>query len=72
MRELKPDLIYTREEAQEVLRVSRATIGKLLTSRALAAAKVGRDWRIQGRDILAYLEAGKEIQHGTRTSDETL
>ncbi len=68
MRELKPDLIYTREEAQEVLRVCRATMSKLLTSGALAAAKVGRDWRIQGRDIITYLEEGKEAQRGTRTS----
>ena len=49
---IKPNQIYTTEEAQEYLRVSNSTIKRLLKNGILRANKVGGRYRILGREIL--------------------
>jgi len=50
--EIKPNKVYTTEEAQEYLKVSNSTIKRMLKKGILNANKVGGRYRILGREIL--------------------
>ena len=49
---IKPNEIYTTEEARDFLRVSPSTIKRYLKKGILKANKVGGRYRIWGREIL--------------------
>lgn len=49
---IKPDEVYTTEEAQSFLKVSKSTIKRLLKNGILKAYKVGGQYRIWGSEIL--------------------
>ena len=49
---IKPNQIYTTEEAQEYLRVSNSTIKRLLKNGILRANKVGGRYKILGSELL--------------------
>ncbi len=51
------DILLTFQEAAELLRVSRATLYRLLDSGQLVGHKVGRAWRFYKRDIHAFVLA---------------
>ncbi len=51
------DVLLTFQEAAELLRVSRATMYRLLDSGLLVGYKVGRSWRFYKRDIHAFVSA---------------
>jgi len=53
--EIKAYEVYTVEEAQSLLKISRSTILRLIKKGALHSAKVGVQYRIMGRDILHLL-----------------
>jgi excisionase family DNA binding protein len=59
--ELPTDLL-TAEEVAEKLRVSDDTVMRLLRGRKLAGYKISGAWRIERRDLLAYMQAQKNIQ----------
>ena len=50
--EIKPNAIYTTGEAQKLLKVSNSTIKRLLKKGLIKANKVGRQYRILGKEIL--------------------
>lgn len=50
--EIKPYIIYTTEEAQQALKVSKSTFKRLLKKGLIKANKVGRQYRILGKEIL--------------------
>ena len=50
--EIKPNGIYTTNEAQKLLKVSNSTIKRLLKNGLIKANKVGRQYRILGKEIL--------------------
>jgi len=50
--ELKPNKIYTTVETQKLLKVSNSTIKRLLKRGLIRANKVGRQYRILGKEIL--------------------
>jgi len=52
MPEIKPNEIYTTEEAQDFLKVSNSTIKRLLKKGIIKAYKVGGRYRIWGSEIL--------------------
>jgi len=52
MPEIKPNEIYTTEEAQNFLKVSDSTIKRLLKRGIIKAYKVGGRYRIWGSEIL--------------------
>jgi len=52
MSEIKPNEIYTTEEAQNFLKVSNSTIKRLLKRGIIKAYKVGGRYRIWGSEIL--------------------
>lgn len=55
MQEIKENSVYTTAEAQELLKVSNSTIKRLLKTGLLRANKVGRQYRILGKEILRIL-----------------
>jgi len=50
--EIKPNAVYTTQEAQEILKVSRSTIKRLLKQGLLKANKVGKQYRVLGKELL--------------------
>jgi excisionase family DNA binding protein len=50
--EIKPNGIYTTEEAEALLKISNSTIKRLLKKGILKANKVGKQYRILGKEIL--------------------
>ena len=50
--EIKPNQVYTTQEARDYLKVSNSTIKRFLKGGILQANKVGGRYRILGREIL--------------------
>ena len=48
--------ILTTAEVANLLRVSKATVSKLLQSGEIPAIRVGRQWRVQATDLAQYLK----------------
>jgi excisionase family DNA binding protein len=65
MQEIKENAVYTPREAQEMLKVSKSTIKRLLKSGILRANKVGRQYRILGKELLRVIspELEKKSEH---------
>ena len=55
--EIRPNIYYTLEETAALLRVSRGSIRELLENGVARGIKIGRHWRILGRDLLQLPEA---------------
>ncbi|MCK9614339.1 MAG: helix-turn-helix domain-containing protein [Candidatus Omnitrophica bacterium] len=47
-----PNEIYTLKETEEILKLSRSTILRLIKKSELKTVKIGRQHRILGREIL--------------------
>jgi excisionase family DNA binding protein len=79
MPEIKPNEIYTTEEARDFLKISESTIKRMLKKGIIKAYKVGGQYRIWGSEILRLvspeLESGvykvyKRIRDKTRKTIE--
>jgi excisionase family DNA binding protein len=79
MPEIKPNEIYTTEEAQNFLKVSDSTIKRLLKKGIIKAYKVGGRYRIWGSEILSLVspeveskvyKAYKKVKDRTRDTIE--
>lgn len=46
---------YTHEETQEILKVSSSTVTRMIKKGLLRAAKVGKQYRIMGKELLRIL-----------------
>jgi excisionase family DNA binding protein len=60
--EIKANAIYTTDEAKDFLKVSESTIKRLLKSGILRANKVGRQYRILGKEILKLISPELEMK----------
>ena len=58
--EIKPNQVYTTEEAQDFLRVSNSTIKRFLKKGILKANKVGGRYRVLGRELLRLVSPEAE------------
>ena len=58
--EIKQNEVYTVEEAQNLLKISRSTMMRLIKKGAIRAAKVGKQYRILGRELLHMLSPALE------------
>ncbi|PIT86862.1 MAG: hypothetical protein COU33_00855 [Candidatus Magasanikbacteria bacterium CG10_big_fil_rev_8_21_14_0_10_43_6] len=80
-REIKPHAVYTTNEVEELLKISNSTMKRLLKSGLIKANKVGRQYRILGKEVLRlvspevekkaidkYLKLKKKVIHSL--SDE--
>lgn len=79
MPEIKPNEIYTTEEARDFLKISESTIKRMLKRGIIKAYKVGGQYRIWGSEILNLVspkieskvyEVYKKIKDKTRETLE--
>jgi excisionase family DNA binding protein len=54
---LGDDRLWTVAEVASHMRVSNMTVYRLIKAGELPAIRVGKNYRIRGTDLLAYLEA---------------
>lgn len=52
MPEIEKNAVYTREEAEELLKISRSTMMRLIKKGVIRAAKVGGQYRFLGSELL--------------------
>jgi excisionase family DNA binding protein len=50
--EIKPHAVYTTDEAEKILKISNSTIKRLLKTGLIRANKIGRQYRIVGKELL--------------------
>ncbi len=62
--EIKPNEVYTTYEAQQLLKVSPSTTMRLIKKGALRAAKVGKQYRILGKELLRVVSPELEDKVG--------
>ena len=62
--EIKSDQVYTPKEAQTFLKVSPSTMTRMIKTGLLRAAKVGKQYRIMGKEILRMLSPELEDKVG--------
>jgi excisionase family DNA binding protein len=55
---IEAERVYTLEEAAEYLKVSYTTIQRWVNRGTIPAFKVGRFWRVYGRDLLSLNKLG--------------
>ncbi len=55
MDEIKENAVYTSEETQSLLNISRSTFMRLIKKEILRANKIGGQYRVLGREILRLL-----------------
>ncbi len=60
MSEIKPNEVYTTEEARDFLKVSESTIKRYLKQGIIKAYKVGGRYKILGREILRLVSPKTE------------
>jgi excisionase family DNA binding protein len=61
---IQENTIYTPKETQEYLKVSQSTMTRMLKSGLIRAAKVGKQYRIFGKEILRVLSPQLEDRVG--------
>lgn len=67
MAEIKEKEVYTLEETQDLLKISRSTILRLIKKGILKAGKIGGQYRILGAELLRQLlpnEVTDKIEKG--------
>jgi excisionase family DNA binding protein len=64
--QILPDYVYTLSELAPLLKVSVVTLNREVHARKLVAAKVRGQWRVQGKDFIAYLDICKEEEQHPR------
>jgi len=51
-KEIRPNEVYTTEEARDFLKISESTIKRLLKNGLIRSNKIGSRYRILGRELL--------------------
>ena len=62
--EIKENEVYTHEETQELLKVSSSTVTRMIKKGLIRAAKVGKQYRIMGKELLRVLSPKLEDRVG--------
>jgi len=62
--EIRPNEVYTTQEAQELLKVSPSTIMRLIKKGMIRTAKVGKQYRIMGKELLRLVSPKLEDKVG--------
>jgi len=58
--EIKPNAVYTTEETQELLKISSSTMKRMLKKGLIRANKVGKQYRVLGKEILRLISPETE------------
>lgn len=62
--EIKPNEVYTTKEAQKLLKISPSTTVRLIKKRIIRTAKIGKQHRILGKELLRLLSPKLEDKVG--------
>ena len=62
--EIKENEVYTPQETQEILKVSASTVTRMIKKGLIRTAKVGKQYRIMGKEILRVLSPVLEDKVG--------
>lgn len=62
--EIRPNEVYTTQEAQQLLKVSPSTTMRLIKRGIIRTAKVGKQYRIMGKELLRLLSPELEDKVG--------
>jgi excisionase family DNA binding protein len=57
--ELRPGALYTLKEVCELLRISDATARRWIKQGRLRARRVGREYKVLGREVVESIEAAR-------------
>lgn len=64
--EIRPYEVYTTEETQQLLKISPSTTMRLIKKGLIRAAKVGKQYRIMGKELLRVVSPKLEDMVGKR------
>lgn len=62
--EIQENAVYTREESQELLKVSQSTMMRLIKKGGIRTAKIGKQYRILGKELLRIVSPELEDKVG--------
>lgn len=62
--EIKANEVYTTQEAQQLLKVSASTMMRLIKKDIIRTAKVGKQYRILGKELLRVVSPKLEDKVG--------
>ena len=62
--EIKENEVYTHEETRELLKVSASTVTRMIKKGLIRTAKVGKQYRIMGKELLRILSPKIEDRVG--------
>ncbi len=62
--EIKENEVYTHEETQALLKVSASTVTRMIKKGLIRTAKVGKQYRIMGKELLRVLSPEIEDRIG--------
>ncbi|MCG3175894.1 MAG: hypothetical protein MOGMAGMI_00831 [Candidatus Omnitrophica bacterium] len=62
--EIKENEVYTHEETQALLKVSASTLTRMIKKGLIRAAKVGKQYRILGKELLRVVSPKMEDSVG--------
>ena len=62
--EINPNEVYTTQEAQELLKISSSTTMRLIKRGIMRTAKVGKQYRIMGKELLRLVSPELEDKVG--------
>lgn len=54
-REIKQNAVYTTQEAEKILKISNSTMKRMLKKGLIRANKIGKQYRILGKELLRIL-----------------
>ena len=69
MEEIKAGAVYLTEEAARLLRVNPGTLRRYFRDGRVKAKRVGRDYRVLGRELLLFLDQVEENQAESEGAD---
>ncbi len=62
--EIRENEVYTHEETQALLKLSSSTVTRMIKKKLIHAAKVGKQYRIMGKELLRVLSPKIEDKVG--------
>ena len=62
MPEINPNEVYTPTETEELLKVSKSTVKRLIKKGLLKANKIGKQHRIMGHELLKMLSPELDVK----------
>ena len=62
--EIKENEVYTKLEVQKILKISQSTAMRMLKSGLIRGAKVGKQYRIMGKELLRIVSPSLEDKVG--------